>query len=339
MDPRLKRQILSQAVDDNVSIRDGRRPASPPRPSSPPRSRRVWWFVAASAPLLLLLGLWMGRSPSASPEPGMLGNESAPQPGQLGSGHVDIDFTQQMRFPEPRLMDMRALPLEVRRIVLDPGHGGEDLGTTGGELAEKTLTLDIALRLAKLLEKDGLEVEMTRRDDRFISLKDRAEQANRSQADLFVSIHINWLATREVRGIETYYLGPTDDPHLIELARLENRQSGYRLAEMKPLLEQIYTDVLQSQSLGLASRVQRSLFTSLKKVNPELKNRGVKTAPFVVLVSTEMPAILAEVSCLSNQDEAALLSRPYYRDHIAQALARGIRGYADDVHQTEEKGS
>lgn len=334
MDPRLKRQMLRQAVDDNVSVREGRRPSSPQPVLPLPSSRRGWWVVAAVAPLVLILGLWLGRSPNASSEPEALNADATAKP-----AHLDIDFTQQLRFPEPRPMDMRALPLEVRRIILDPGHGGDDLGTTGGELAEKTLTLDIALRLARLLEKDGLEVEMTRRDDRFISLKDRAEQANRSQADLFVSIHINWLATRDVRGIETYYLGPTDDPHLIELARLENRQSGYRLADMKPLLEQIYTDMLQSQSLGLASRVQRSLFTSLKKVNPELKNRGVKTAPFVVLVSTEMPAILAEVSCLSNQDEEALLSRPYYRDHIAQALARGIRGYADDVHQTEEKGS
>ena len=154
-----------------------------------------------------------------------------------------------------------------------------------------------------------------------------------------ISIHINWLSTRQVRGIETYYLGPTEDPHLIALARKENQESGYALAEMRSILERLFTDFLQQQSHELADRIQRSLFTSLKRVNPELKNRGVKTAPFVVLVSTEMPAILAEVACLSNAEEVELLSRPLYRDHIADALARGIRGYADDLHQTEEKGS
>lgn len=338
MDQNIKRQLLRQAVDENLSTIEGRRPEPPTPPPvgearRPPRRR--WLF--ALLPVLLAFAVWSGLSttgPTTPPAP------VEPSPVAAAGGMTqEVDFTSQLRFPVPRPMDMRAFPLAVRRIVLDPGHGGEDFGTVGGELAEKALTLDIAQRLERLLEEDGLEVEMTRREDRAISLKDRAAQANQWQADLFVSIHINWLATQDVRGIETYYLGPTDDPRLIEFARRENRQSGYRLAEMKPLLEDIYTDYLQGQSLQLAQRVQRSMFGSLRKVNPELKDRGVKTAPFVVLVSTEMPAILAEVSCLSNQEEEELLSRPYYRDHIAQALARGIRGYADDVHQIEEKGS
>lgn len=335
MDHHIKRQLLRQAIDENVSTIEGRvaKPRTPHSSSPPSRYLRWWWL--ALLPVLLAFVVWAGRPPVATPDQLPL----AGSPPTLHTAAHDGDLTDQLRFPVPRPMDMRAFPLEVRRIVLDPGHGGEDFGTVGGQLAEKTLTLDIALRLAQLLEEDGLEVEMTRRDDQRVSLKERAVQANQWQADLFVSIHINWLATQEVRGIETYYLGPTDDPRLIEFARRENRQSGYRLAEMKPLLEDIYTDYLQGQSLQLAQRVQRSMFASLRKVNPELKNRGVKTAPFVVLVSTEMPAILAEVSCLSNQEEEELLSRPYYRDHIAQALARGIRGYAGDVHQIEEKGS
>lgn len=292
--------------------------------------------MVPSLAVVLAVVVWAAARPPLQPS---LNVAAAPETALPAVASQDIDLTDQLLFPVPRPMDMRAFPLEVRRILLDPGHGGDDHGTLGGSLAEKTLTLDIAQRLAALLEEDGLEVEMTRRDDRRVSLKERAARANAWQADLFVSIHINWLATRQVRGIETYYLGPTDDPRLIELARLENRQSGYRLAEMKPLLEEIYTDYLQGQSLQLAQRVQRSLFASLHKVNPQLKNRGVKTAPFMVLVSTEMPAILAEVSCLSNKEEEELLSRPYYRDHIAQALARGIRGYADDIHQIEEKGS
>lgn len=142
-----------------------------------------------------------------------------------------------------------------------------------------------------------------------------------------------------MRGVETYYLGPTDDPELTELARRENRQSGYSLTEMRPLLESIYTDVLQNQSRSFAQRIQRSLLSSLRRVNPDLRSRGIKTAPFVVLVSTEMPAILAEVSCLSNAEEAELLARPLYREHIAEALANGAERYADDVNQTQERGT
>ena len=123
------------------------------------------------------------------------------------------------------------------------------------------------------------------------------------------------------------------------MARRENQDSGYSLADMRDLLESIYTGVRQDESRQLATGIQRSLYSSLLRQNPELKNRGVKTAPFVVLVATEMPAILAEVSCLSNQDEAQLLSRPLYREHIAEALYRGIRKYADEVNQSEAKGS
>ncbi len=242
-------------------------------------------------------------------------------------------------FAAPEPFDPSAIPLAVRRIVVDPGHGGPDDGTTGFGLDEKSMTLDIAHRLQDRLEADGFEVYLTREDDRTVSLRERAQTANDLRADLFISIHINWIAERSVRGLETYFLGATDDPELNELARRENRDSGYSLADMKSLLESIYTGVRQDESRQLATRIQRSLYSSLLRQNPDLKNRGVKTAPFVVLVATEMPAILAEVSCLSNQQEAQLLSRPLYREHIAEALSRGIRAYADEVNQSEAKGS
>lgn len=336
MDHRLKRQMLRQAIDENLSTIEGK-PVKAPAPTKT-RRRPAWlrWTLVSLLPVLVAVVVWAALPLASVPSSEQRQTIVDVPPDDLDDS---LDLTDHLRFPAPRPIDMRAFPVAIERILLDPGHGGDDHGTVGGALAEKTLTLDIAQRLSALLEEDGLEVDLTRRDDRLVSLKERAAIANAWQADLFVSIHINWLATQEVRGIETYYLGPTDDPRLIELARLENRESGYRLAEMKPLLSEIYTDHLQGQSLLLARRVQRSLFASLHKVNPQLKDRGVKTAPFVVLVSTEMPAILAEVSCLSNREEEELLSRPYYRDHIAQALARGIRGYADDLHQIEEKGS
>jgi len=136
--------------------------------------------------------------------------------------------------------------------------------------------------------------------------------------------------------VETYYLGATDDPYLTRLAAAENRESGYSMGDMRKLLDRIYADVRQDKSRALAEVVQASLYKSIGKVNPGIENRGVKAAPFIVLLSSEMPAILAEVSCLSNEDEAALLTKPLYRQYIAEALAAGIRSYADAV---EGKGN
>jgi N-acetylmuramoyl-L-alanine amidase len=200
---------------------------------------------------------------------------------------------------------------------------------------EKELTLDIAQRLRKLLEADSFQVLMTREQDRSMSLEDRGLAANRAGADIFVSIHLNWIENRKARGIETYYLGPTDDPFLTRLAADENRDSGYSMADMRRLLDRIYADVRQKKSRNLAEVIQASLFGFLGKVNPGVENRGVKAAPFIVLLTTEMPAILAEVSCLSNEDEAELLTKPHYRQYIAEALAAGVRSYADTVEGAE----
>ncbi len=330
----LKRRLLRQAVAENISIRRGeplpRRPDAPIISKNPPR----WRFaLLALLPVMLVsVLLLVKRAPTA--QAGM-----APGPPAGATTGTAPATPLDLRFAAPKRIDSDVFPLEVRRIVVDPGHGGDDFGTTDHQMIEKELTLDIGQRLAELLREAGYEVHLTREDDRKLVLRERADFANQLHSDLFVSIHVNWMSQSQVRGIETYFLGTTEDPDLKELARRENRESGYSLADMKFLLEGIYTGVRRDASQQFAGRVQRSLYTSLRRVNPKLKNRGVKTAPFVVLVSTEMPAILAEVSCLSNREEARLLSRPLYRDHIAQALFRGIRGYADDVNQTEEKGS
>ena len=330
----LKRQLLRQAVAENISTRRGE--PTPRRPPVPAPSRGPAWPVVPLAVLIVLgaSALFLLRL-AATPEAG----PPAARTATLPTLATTVDRAIDRRYSAPEPIDSDVFPLAVRRIVLDPGHGGDDFGTIDHELVEKDLTLDIAGRVANLLRVDGFDVRLTREDDRKLSLRERADIANRLHSDLFISVHVNWMSQRQARGVETYFLGATEDPELKELVRRENRESGYSLADMKMLLEGIYTGVRRDASRQLASRVQRSLYGSLRRVNPELKNRGVKTAPFVVLVSTEMPAILAEVSCLSNREEARLLSRPLYRDHIAEALFRGIRGYADDVHQTEEKGS
>jgi N-acetylmuramoyl-L-alanine amidase len=237
-------------------------------------------------------------------------------------------------FLAPAPIDLAVLPLAVRKIIVDPGHGGKDTGTsTPGGLAEKEVTLDIGLRLRYLLEQAAFEVVMTRDKDETVPLRQRTALANAQGADLFVSIHLNWIDGGQVRGMETYYLGPTEEPVLLQLAARENRDSGYSLADFRKLLDQIYLSVRRDESRRLAESVQRTLVTALRGKHPALANRGVKTAPFAVLVGTEMPAILAEVTCLSHPEEARLLATSQYRQDIAQALWQGIHAYAQALNR------
>lgn len=206
-------------------------------------------------------------------------------------------------------------------------------------MTEKAVTLDIASRLRDLLAKNGFDVVVTRGDDRLIALRDRARIANASNGDIFVSIHVNSLATHQAEhGIETYYLGPTNDPTLTRLAADENRGSGYSVADLRKLLDSVYADVRSDESRRLAAALQQQLWGGLRSIDPGLENWGIKRAPFVVLVATGMPAVLAEVGCLSNDREAAMLGRAEYRQQIAQALFHGIHAYAS-AGEAPKKGS
>lgn len=322
---RLKRQLLREVVQENLDLAEGRLPRGLKR--KPSVGLRVLVLV------LLSLGLFGSARliPSLNPP---VGTPAAAQPAPAPAATVarapvpPPAPARPATIPTP--VDAAVFPLAVRKVALDPGHGGDSLGTQAPlGLVEKELTLDIAQRVRKLLEADSFEVVMTREQDRSVSLEERGVAANREGADIFVSIHLNWIENRKARGVETYYLGATEDPYLTRLAAAENRESGYSMADMRRLLDRIYADVRQDKSRTLAEVVQASLFRSLGKVNPGLEDRGVKAAPFIVLLSTEMPAILAEVSCLSNEDEAELLTKPLYRQYIAEALAAGIRSYAD----------
>ena len=228
----------------------------------------------------------------------------------------------------PASLDPDVFPLPVRRIVLDPGHGGAATGTAAEGLTEKALALDIAHRLRDLLA-DEYGIALTREADIDLDLDRRTSIANRAGADLFVSIHVNWLPANRDCGIETYYLGPTDDPELSALAERENSEAqGYSLADLRRFLDGVYAQARQEESRALATAVQESLFERLRAENPDLRNRGVKSAPFVVLIGAEMPAILAEVSCLSDADEIERLRDDSHLQAIAEALDAGIRSYA-----------
>ncbi|HWN43584.1 MAG TPA: N-acetylmuramoyl-L-alanine amidase [Thermoanaerobaculia bacterium] len=331
---RLKRQLLREVVQDNVDLAEGRLPRGLKRRPN----------VGLRALMLVLLSLGLFGSTRLIPSLESPGAPAAAQPAPIPVATVakvpippPMPPIQPMPTTAPTPVDAAVFPLAVRKIALDPGHGGDSLGTQAPRgLVEKELTLDIAQRVRKLLEADSFEVVMTREQDRSVSLEERGLAANRDGADIFVSIHLNWIENLKARGVETYYLGATDDPYLTRLAAAENRESGYSMADMRGLLDRIYAGVRQEKSRTLAEVVQASLFRSLGKVNPGIENRGVKAAPFIVLLATEMPAILAEVSCLSNEDEAELLTKPLYRQYIADALAAGIRSYADVVEGKPE---
>lgn len=343
---RIRRRLLREAVRENLAIINGEHPAACRRRRDTAR-RWVRLGVLLLIPgvfvgALVLVGLAAGLDPSwvlgrAEWEGGGTAANLVPlvRPGPAAAGRQPESAP---RFGPPAPLDRAALPLPVRTIILDPGHGGHDFGTIGpGNLAEKEIALDVALRLRNLLADQGFAVLMTRERDEAVSLDQRAAFANANAGDAFVSIHVNWIPNQQARGIETYYLGPTDDPFLTQLAAAENREAGYSLADFRRLLEGIYTDIRRDESRRLAEAVNAKLFRSLAQANPRLVDRGVKQAPFVVLVATEMPAVLAEVSCLSNQEEARLLADPAYRHRIARSLFAGIISYART--ETAERGS
>lgn len=239
----------------------------------------------------------------------------------------------------PQDVSLSVLPLSVKRIVIDAGHGGQQRGTISASgLAEKDVTLDIALRLRQLLKQSPFEVLLTRETDQTLTLAERTAFANSRKADLFVSIHINWLPSSSIRPLETYYVGPSKDPQVLKLASIENRHSGYSLSEYRQILDKVYLDVRRNESQALARTVDAELFRSLKPLNPTLDDRGVKMAPFAVLVGTQMPAVLAEVSSLSNDEDAKLLNDDQYKQKIAAALFKGITTYANQINSSGKRG-
>ena len=322
VDRQLKLDLIEAAVRENEAEL-GRQSADPAENDRPRRrrQRRVSpWSLLLLAPIAGAAGLGyleLNRSEAdIQPDPPV--DAAAPEP--------EVRFTE-----PPESLDLSVFPLPIKRIVVDPGHGGAAPGTVAGGLTEKDLALDIAGRVRELLS-DRYRVAMTREADINVELDRRSSIANRAGADLFVSIHVNWLTRNQTCGVETYYLGPTDDPELAALAERENAEAhSYSLADLRRLLDGVYAQTMQDESRTLANAVQDALFERLREANPGLRNRGVKSAPFVVLIDAEMPAILTEVSCLSDADEIERLQEDDYLESIAEALDAGIRSYADSL--------
>ena len=228
---------------------------------------------------------------------------------------------------------IRALGLKIGRIVIDPGHGGHDTGTIGPNgLQEKDLVLEVGRRLGKLLEsRVGADVVFTRDDDTFIPLETRTSIANQEQADLFVSIHANSSRDPDARGVETYYLNFTSNADALEVASRENAVSDKSIHELQDLVKKIALKEKIEESREFATDVQRSLHNGLAVKNAAIRDRGVKKAPFIVLIGANMPSILAEISFVSNPTDARKLQTADYRQRIAESLYRGIAKYVSGL--------
>ncbi|MCS7023456.1 MAG: N-acetylmuramoyl-L-alanine amidase [Bryobacteraceae bacterium] len=230
----------------------------------------------------------------------------------------------------------RALGLKVRRVVIDPGHGGSDYGSTGvSGLLEKDLVLDVAKRLGALIEERlGSEVIYTRTADVFVPLEERTRIANSKKADLFISVHANSSPVSSVTGVETYYLSLTTLKSSLDLAARENATSERSIHELRDLIQKIALKEKVDESREFALRVQSALSQlSIQHgaKGSSRRDRGVKKAPFIVLIGAAMPSILAEVGFLSNPKEEQNLRKGEYRQKLAEALFKGISSYAQSL--------
>ncbi len=323
---RLRQTILRGVYEDNLRITGNRRDVI--RQQSSFLSGKTSVFFA-----VLLLGvsgtLNYPDLSSLQEERHVLAAGVAAQGSALAPLEPSLNPSEYTEFADGRPPLSRVLGLEVKTIMIDPGHGGSDSGTIGKMgTREKDITLDIARRLRQRLAKRGFyHVVLTREDDSTLPLTKRVELANSEKADLFISIHINYLPSKPINIIETYYFGPSTDAKTLKLAEQENASSHYQLSSMKEMIEKIGETIKLQESRSLAASIQKSLFTNSRRQNGNVQDFGVRRAPFVVLLGAQVPAVLAEVSCLSNREEELDLNTESHRENIARYLEAGILDY------------
>jgi N-acetylmuramoyl-L-alanine amidase len=265
----------------------------------------------------------LGNDPRAMPQPkNRLGLANA---GKSSSGKPDL--VQPASTPQPTRDGQstltRALGLKIGRIVIDAGHGGHDTGTIGPTgLMEKDLCLDVALRLGKIIQQrlPSADVVFTRSDDTFIPLEERTHIANEAKADMFISIHANSSQDTGARGIETYYLNLKGSAEAMEVAARENATDNQGIHELQDLVKQIARTEKIDESKEFAEDART------------VKNRGVRKAPFVVLIGADMPSILTEISFLSNPADEKMLKQPEHRQRVAEGIYQGVASYLQSLN-------
>ncbi len=280
---------------------------TPPAPSAPVQTARL-------------------RPPAAKPAPAAKPRPEAPE--------VEAVIPQPAKRNRSGARSLtRVLGLKLGRVVIDPGHGGKDTGTIGPTgLREKDVTLDVAKRLGKLIEERlGSEVVYTRTKDVSVPLEERTRLANEVGADLFLSIHVNSSRYRSVSGVETFYLNLTRSRADLEVAARENAGSNKSIHELSDLVRKIALDDKVQESRDFAASLQAAVYRWAKKIDRRARNRGVKKAPFVVLIGAKMPSVLVELGFISNPTEERLMKDPRRRQEIAEALYEGLAAYASTL--------
>jgi N-acetylmuramoyl-L-alanine amidase len=231
----------------------------------------------------------------------------------------------------------RQLGLGARTIVIDAGHGGHDPGTIGSDgLQEEDVVLDVALRLEKMVRaRLGAEVILTRSTDVFVPLEERTAIANSKGADLFLSIHANSSRSPRGKGVETYFLSFANDPHAEAVAARENAISAATMKDLQNLVKAIALNSKLDESRDFASSVQEAMVANIKPHYPGIQDRGVRTAPFYVLIGANMPSVLAEIAFVSHPEEERLLRKSEHRERVAMSLFEGVRAYLDTLNRTQ----
>jgi N-acetylmuramoyl-L-alanine amidase len=232
---------------------------------------------------------------------------------------------QAVRLPAPAAKTQA----KIRKVVIDPGHGGKDPGAIGIDgLAEKDVVLTVAKKLARKLQRDlGIAAVLTRRTDTFVPLETRTEIANAEGADLFISLHMNASSNGEARGLETYYLDNTNDEASIRLAARENATSRQKVSDLQFILSDMAQNLKLEDSITLAHRLHQSLVSGMSKKAPEVRDLGVKKALFYVLVGARMPSVLVEMFFITNKAEGRAMGRESYQDAVVEALFEGVQQY------------
>jgi len=321
------RRGATNPIPTEAPVSDPSDPMKPPPVSSPPPAKAapVKPAVKNDVPGILL-------EPRKLEDSGPDASTAAPAAPAVASAPEEIAKAARHTSSGGSTLT-RALGLKINRVVIDPGHGGHDNGTEGAKgLLEKEVVLDVAKRVGQLVQdRMGAEVIYTRTDDTFIPLEGRTALANEKKADLFLSIHANSSPILRIAGVETYYLNINGSKDAMDVAARENQSAQKSIFELQDIIRKITLHDKSEESHEFAKRMEASLYAYSLKNFPGVKDRGVKTAPFIVLIGANMPSVLAEIGFVSNAKEEALLKKPDYRQKLAEAIYKGMEKYTDGL--------
>ncbi len=290
------------------------------------KSFETYKIFSLDNPFRIIMDVW-GKEPEPQETPAAAASEPETST-QKGSKAV---ASANVKIAKLKPKDLaRQLALGVRRIILDPGHGGKDKGAIGviPGVYEKDITLAIALKLQKKLkEKLGCEVVLTRNCDKYLSLEERTAIANTKNGDLFISIHTNSVPQREAYGIETFFLNLATDDDAVMVAARENATSRKNISDLQNILTELMKNAKITESSRLASIIQENMVRNLSEKYTNIRGKGVKQAPFYVLLGAQMPSVLVETSFISNERECKRLASNEYQNHVSDAITKGISHY------------